>query len=133
MLQTERNADYGNAEGQSDGQVGQGEFPPKNEEPDDVEDQAAGTEVAQDDLPAERPQHKSSNLKTLQPEWYADDGYAQYYTSQAPEDGPNQPSKQHPDYVADKSHHSCPLSCPIFYSSKAMRRNGPLGLPQHFE
>ena len=84
--------------------MGNGELPAENDQPDDIEDKPAGSEIAKLDLFAERPKDKARDLETLQPKRDTDDGDAQNQPGKGPSDKREDPADEQPDEVADNVH-----------------------------
>lgn len=59
-------------------------FPAKNDQPDNIKDKSASSKVTKLDFPAERPQHKAGNLKTLQAKRYTNNSNAKNQADQKP-------------------------------------------------
>lgn len=67
-------------------------LPPENDQPDQIKDKPAGSEIAEFYLFAERPQDEARNFKTLQSKRYADNGDAQNQPGEGPGDKRNDPA-----------------------------------------
>lgn len=84
MLQTKGNADNRDTVYNTQGQVGETEFPAEDQDPENVADHAAESEVAGMDLPAKRPEHEPGKFETLQAEGYADNCNADQQPGHSP-------------------------------------------------
>jgi len=79
MLESERDADDGQAAGDTEAQMEQGDLDASEDYPDDVHDhsQTAGVIRPGDYFMTERPERQPRYLEQLHPERYADDGQAE--------------------------------------------------------
>lgn len=77
MLDSKRYAYDGYTKHQANKQMRYGKFPSKDDNPDDIKNQASRSKMAQFDSFAERPEDKVGDFKTLHSKGYADNGYAQ--------------------------------------------------------
>lgn len=79
MLQAERDAYDGDAAGDTEAQMEQGNLDASEDYPDDVHDhsQTAGVIRPGDYFMSERPESNSCHLEKLQSEWNTDDGQAE--------------------------------------------------------
>ena len=84
MLETERDADYGQAADDSEPYMQQGDFDAAEDDPDDVHcnGKTAGVVRSGGHFMSERPEGESCYLEQLQSEWNADDGDAEQKSHQ---------------------------------------------------
>ena len=106
MLETERNADDGDAADEAESEMGHGNLPPTEKNPKDIHKdvETSGSIVSFYDFSAERPQGESTEFPQLKAERDTDDGNAEEKAYQEISER-NQESAQHePENVTDEFH-----------------------------
>ena len=103
VLQTEGDADDGDAEQGADNDVGKGNFYPAAEDPDDVQHEvnAAGLAVAEDGGFAEGAEREDADFHQLQAEGNADDGNAKQQSGNDISQPDEEAAEQEPKYVSE--------------------------------
>ena len=77
MLHAEGNANDGDAEQQAEDQMGQGDFPSEDQDPQDVHEKSSHSEVADFHVLAKGPQDEEADLDALDAKGDTDDGDAE--------------------------------------------------------